>query len=178
MSKRSGSWMQTYTGRQFWPLDPRPDEIDIDDIAHALAYQCRYSGHTHRFYSVAEHCCAIADNAPPTDALWGLLHDASEAYLADVIRPIKPFLTGYREIEARLMRCICDAFQLQHEQPSSISALDGRILVNEREQLMACPPVPWEDTGTRIDGLILECWTPEVAELEFLVRFYSLWKMR
>ena len=61
MSKRSrGSWAQTFTGRQFFPLDPDPQDIDIVDIAHSLAMQCRYNGHTDRFYSVAEHCVHVS----------------------------------------------------------------------------------------------------------------------
>ena len=55
MSERGGDWMQTYSGFQFWPLDPRPEEIHVIDIAHSLANQCRYAGHCREFYSVAQH---------------------------------------------------------------------------------------------------------------------------
>src|ERR1039457_118422 len=79
----------TFSGLRFWPLDPNPEKILIDDIAHALAHQCRFGGHASRFYSVAEHSVHVSRLCPPEDALWGLLHDASEAYLVDLPRPLK-----------------------------------------------------------------------------------------
>lgn len=82
-------WMQTYTGRVFWPLEPRPEDVDIVDIAHALANLCRYGGHSKVFYSVAHHSVLVSQIVPPADALWGLMHDSAEAYVIDLIRPIK-----------------------------------------------------------------------------------------
>ena len=81
---RRGGWIQTYTGRQFWPLDPRIEDIDIHDIAHALSHQCRYSGHCLRFYSVAEHSVLLSHHVAGEHMLWALLHDAWEAYLAAI----------------------------------------------------------------------------------------------
>jgi hypothetical protein len=121
---RVGDWMQTFTGMQFWPLDPRPDDVCIIDIAHSLSMLCRYGGHTTRFYSVAEHCCHMCDSATVDNKLWALLHDAGEAYLSDVIRPIKPFLTNYKEIENRLMKVICDSYSLPTERPQEVTDLD------------------------------------------------------
>jgi hypothetical protein len=86
---RRGDWMQTFTGRAFYPLDPRPEDIDPVDIAHALSLICRYGGHSSRFYSVAEHCVLMSHAVAPEHALWALLHDATEAYLGDMIRPLK-----------------------------------------------------------------------------------------
>lgn len=77
--QRRGDWMQTYTGRQFWPLDPLPEDVFIEDIAHALSMQCRYAGHVTRFYSVAEHSVLIARCAPPEAKLYALL-GASDAF--------------------------------------------------------------------------------------------------
>jgi hypothetical protein len=76
---RRGDWMQTFTGRRFWPLDPRGEDVLIEDIAHALSLLTRYGGHCTRFYSVAEHSVLLARAATPENALWLLLHDASEA---------------------------------------------------------------------------------------------------
>ena len=78
-SERIGDWIQTYTGRQFWPLDPRVDEIHIEDIAHSLSMRCCYGGHLTDFYSVAEHSVLVSLHVPQEFALWGLLHDAAEA---------------------------------------------------------------------------------------------------
>lgn len=174
MTMRNGDWIQTYTGRQFFPIDPRAEDIDVHDIAHALSLQCRYSGHCLRFYSVAEHCCHISDHCSPETALWGLLHDASEAYLVDVPRPIKPDLANYRELEDRLMNCIAERFGLPMDMPEEVKSLDGRILVNEREQVMSAPPARGADIDERIHGLVIWGWTPVRAEMEFLARFYHL----
>ena len=59
------AWIETYTGRKFWPLAPSPDDIDIFDIAQALSMTCRYKGHTNEFYSVAEHSVLLAEKLPP-----------------------------------------------------------------------------------------------------------------
>lgn len=97
---RRGGWMQTYTGKAFYPLDPRPDEVCIDDIAHALSQIPRFGGHARRHYSVAQHSwhmsCLFGN---PLLAYQALLHDAQEAYLGDIVQPLKsclqmPALTG------------------------------------------------------------------------------------
>src|SRR5690349_636686 len=107
-----GSWMQTFTGRQFYPLDPRLDEIDPLDIAHALSMICRYGGHTKHFYSVAEHCLLMSHAVAPEYALWALLHDATEAYVGDMVRPLKHHMPDYRQIEDNLMEVIAERFGL------------------------------------------------------------------
>jgi hypothetical protein len=90
MGDRKGSWQQTFTGRQFWPCDPRPEDVCLEDIAHHLALMCRFGGACRVFYSVAEHSVRVAElvwdrtNGDREAALAGLLHDASEAYLVDI----------------------------------------------------------------------------------------------
>lgn len=82
---RGAAWILTSTGRQFWPLQPRADEICIEDIAHHLSMQCRFTGATRFHYSVAQHSVLVSQLAPDGEnPLWGLLHDAAEAYLVDV----------------------------------------------------------------------------------------------
>lgn len=172
---RRGDWMQTYTGRAFYPLDPRTDEIDPVDIAHALSLLCRYGGHVQVFYSVAEHCVLMSEAVPPECALWALLHDATEAYVGDMIRPLKHAMPAYREAEDRLMAAICDRFGLSPNCPGEVKEADNRILRDERDALMAAPPLPWysiEDVpalGVQIGG-----WEPECAERRYLDRLYEL----
>lgn len=169
-AERHGDWMQTYTGRMFWPMDPRPEEVNIADIAHALSMQCRYAGHCLRFYSVAEHCVLLSQAVAPEHALWALLHDASEAYLVDVPRPVKPFLAGYREAEARVMAVIAGNFGLSAEMPDEVKDADNRILEDERRQNMSDPPAEWR-VGPPL-GVTLQFWTPEVARRRFLEAYW------
>jgi uncharacterized protein len=173
LEDRRGDWMQTVTGRQFWPLDPRPEDIDIEDIAHALSMMCRFGGHCDRFYSVAEHSVLVSENVPPQDALWALLHDASEAYIADIVRPAKRFINGYKDIEGRIMAAVCGAFDLPCIEPPSVKRADNAILADEAAQIMGAKPKDWilpePPLGVRIIGL-----SPSDAKAAFLTRYRAL----
>lgn len=173
---RHGSFMQTATGRKFWPMDPRADEVFIEDIAHSLSLQCRYAGHCLRFYSVAEHSVLMASwlmkRHGAKAGLWGLLHDASEAYLVDVPRPVKPYLTGYKAAESRVMAAVCDRFGLAHEMPPEVHEADERIIADELVNLV---PMDWHARyAGRGLGVRLRYWSPEDAEAMFLSAFRDL----
>lgn len=172
---RRGDWMQTYRGQMFWPMDPHPDEVDIVDIAHALSNACRYAGHVREFYSVAEHC-VLMSRAMTTlnDRRWALLHDATEAYLVDVPRPVKPHLAGYREAEAALMAVIAKRFRLIGEMPETVKRADNGILQDERNQAMSPSEHVWAFDAPPL-GVTLRFWRPEEAEREFLIAFSELW---
>lgn len=183
--ERRGDWMQTFTGRQFWPLDPRASDITVEDIAHSLALQCRFGGHCLRFYSVAEHSVLVSRAVAPRFAMWGLLHDAAEAYVLDVVRPLKPHLPGYREIEDRVMVAICECFGLDYltnpfAMPSEVKAVDNRILLAERDQNMLPTSHVWglaqAAAGAGVGPLetTLQFWSPAEAEQQFLNRFAEL----
>ena len=172
------SWINTYTGRQFWPLAPRVDDIDIEDIAHALSLQCRFTGHVHEFYSVAQHCCLVAEKVPASDRLWALLHDAPEAYLIDLAKPVKkaPQLAGYRDAEDVLMNVIASRFGLPDCCPPSVEEADTRMLMTEAHSLMTMHPqwlvdAPWTRYAETIDP-----WTPQIAKIRFLNRFHEWYK--
>jgi len=176
MSTDPHGWIQTYTGKKFHPLDPDPAAICIEDIAHALSMQCRFTGHVKRFYSVAEHSVHVARQvlvASPRDAFWALMHDASEAYLLDLAKPVKrlPELAAYRDAEARVMRAICEAFDLPAEEPKPVKPADVRMLATEAAQLMAPLHRDWHQSCEPYPGLVLACWAPEQAEREFLEMF-------
>lgn len=171
--QRIGDWMQTYTGVAFWPLDPRVEEINISDIAHALANTCRYGGHCTFHYSVAQHSVLLSKHVAPEHALWALLHDATEAYLVDVPRPVKRFLTGYREIEDRLMAVIAERFGLYGKMPDAVKDADNRILLDESARLLGPAPMPWGIAGKPL-GVAIKPWSPLRAEDQFLIRFGEL----
>jgi hypothetical protein len=176
---RQGDRMQTYTGRQFWPVDPRAEEVDIQDIAHALSHMCRFAGHVRRFYSVAEHCVRVSWLAPfeaPALALAALLHDATEAYVVDVPRPLKRFLPGYAEIEARVARCVETRFGLEAgalDHPS-IKHWDEVLLATEARDLMGGQSAgKWHLRAEPLSAHIGP-WSPEGAKHRFLLRFNGL----
>jgi len=91
MQSRKGDWFLTFTGRQFYPLDPCPEDIDIHDIAHHLSLICRFNGACRVFYSVAQHCCIVSDALARPYKLRGLLHDGTETYFGDMIKAIEVF---------------------------------------------------------------------------------------
>lgn len=187
MDLHRGDWQQTYTGRAFYALDPRADEVFIEDIAHALALQCRFGGHCRVPYSVAEHSVRVSwlvgrlaeEGLGPREreelALAALLHDASEAYCVDVPRPIKPHLEGYREIERRVAAAVAARFGFAVElfDHVLVKHADEALLATEARDLMVAPPRAWNLRAAPIDGVI-QPWTWEGAEASFLRRFNAL----
>lgn len=176
---RQGDFMQTFTGRKFWPMAPHPGEVFIADIAHSLSLQCRYAGHCIQFYSVAEHSVLIArwllDNHGPQVALWGLLHDAPEAYVVDVPRPLKRHLVGYKAMEDKVMAAISARYGLVPEMPAAVHEADGRIIADELVNLL---PMAWQARHDDPLWVKLEYWSPAEAEKEFLAAFDALMGMQ
>lgn len=174
-------WIQTFSGRQFWPMEPRVEDIDIGDIAHSLSNQCRFNGHCKTFYSVAQHSVLVSRHCDPADQLWGLLHDAAEAYLVDLPRPVKhtAALTPFRDYEKRIQAAICARFGLPIEQPESVSRIDKSLLRNEQRDLMSPAPAEWLDCRAgAIDNLKIHPWSPSYAKHCFMYRFMGLTRSR
>ena len=147
-------WITTYGGIHFFPLEPEADKIEITDVAHALSLICRGNGHVKTFFSVGQHCihCALEAEARGYGsriALACLLHDASEAYISDIIRPVKIHLDNYREIEDRIMAVILESFGLHDLTPEENAAwkqIDDDMLRGELREMIvstrALPPIP------------------------------------
>jgi len=131
-----GSTILTSSGRYFDLIAPTADMVVPIDIARGLANTCRFAGHTREFYSVAQHCILVSSILPPRLALAGLLHDAAEAYVGDVVSPLKQHLPNFKEIEHRIERVIAKKFGLTFPWPSEVKHADFRALRFEREQLM------------------------------------------
>ncbi|WP_271025267.1 hypothetical protein [Rhizobium sp. RCAM05973] len=176
---RQGDWMQTYTGRQYWPCDPRPEDVFIEDIAHSLSMQCRYAGHCILHYSVAEHSVLIARwlraKYGPMTALYGLLHDAPETYCVDVPRPLKPSLINYKMIEERNWLAVAKRYGLEREIPEIVHEADTRIIGDE---LVNMRPMSWHARHNNPLGVKIGCWSPAEAEHEFLATFEALTNRR
>jgi len=175
MEKRPGDWPQTFTGKQFWTLDPKKEEIDIKDIAHSLAFQCRFNGHCEKFYSIAQHSILVSKIVPKKFALAGLLHDASETYTGNIVRPLKTFIVNFKEIELEVEKTIFEKFNVKEIDHIEIKKADNIALVTEMRDLMKEPPEKWNE-----DGLFETCsekiipLNPEEAEKEFLKEFEKL----
>jgi len=195
---RKGGWMQTHTGRMFWPLDPRPEDVDIEDIAHSLSQICRFTGHTRYFYSVAQHCVHVCEEVirlleadlrrgillagKTTLAEWGrgsVLHDADETYTGDMHRVLKhhPDLLAFRIAGHRCQGAIFDHFEvpaLIRDHPL-ITGVDAAIVINEGRDLLGPHPAPWGDRNGRIPdpipNLVIEPWSPSGAKKAFLATF-------
>lgn len=168
------NWIATYTARQFWPLDPRPEDVCIQDIAHSLALKCRFNGHCTGFYSVGQHCVLGSYLVSDKNALWFLLHDAPEAYLFDACRPVKNDLPFIRELEDRLMRCICDRFDLPYETPTEVKQMDDILLVTEIRDIMHRQSEHWPNYQADPLPERISCWTWQEAKSHFLSRFKAL----
>ena len=190
------TFISTFTGKKFWPLNPQIDEVFIEDIAHSLSLICRFTGHTYCFYSVADHSLRVSRLAEKLTmaqhgalslrvtaaremALWGLLHDASEAYLCDVPSPLKRvpgFGQLYKGFERSLMGVIADRFELSPHEPSMVKDADRILLQTEMRDLMdvplgcECPDhreyVPLPEPLFPLDA--------QHAEVEFMRRFTAL----
>jgi len=174
-------WMQSYTGKQFDPLNPDPALIDIDDIAHALSNICRFGGHSSRFYSVAEHSVLVAEELwnlhhDADLALAGLLHDAAEAYLGDIPRPLKyrPEFAFYRKAEARLEQMIAERFGLVFDVGvNEVKRIDNAILADEARAFMGDPGPAWGLTEPGL-GITFLDWSNSARDYwrkAFLLRF-------
>jgi len=138
-----GEWLQTFSGVKFFIRDPRPEDVRIEDIAHALSMVCRFGGHVRKPYSVAEHSVRVSEciaelGGTPEEVFWGLMHDAAEAYVGDIIWPLKrqPELSGYKIVERRVELAICKAFGMSYDMPAIVKHADLVMLATEKRDLM------------------------------------------
>jgi hypothetical protein len=170
------SWILTFSGRHFDPLNPRARDICIEDIAHALSLQCRFTGHVREFYGVGQHSVYVSEACCADHRLHGLMHDASEAYLCDIASPVKhhPGFAFYRKAEARVEEAVAKAFGLKPIDCDCVKVADARILATEKRDLMVSSP-PWPKFNNPYEFTVTS-WTPKRAEREFLSRFSFLSK--
>jgi hypothetical protein len=184
----SGTEICTYSGKIIDPLNPDPKLICIEDIAHSLSQQCRFTGHTTEFYSVGQHSVLVSlDTSLETgeEQRGALLHDSTETYLSDLARPIKHLNSlgkVYREVERGLEIAVAERFGLTYPFPESVKKVDDELLLHEAVNLM--PPEFWNIWGPKptVSNRKMEVvssygyWLPKQAESQFLARFYYLFK--
>jgi hypothetical protein len=167
------SSIETYSGLYFDYLDPRPEAICIEDIAHGLSNNCRFAGQCHQFYSVAQHSVGVSLRVREEYALAALLHDASEAYLLDIPRPLKHmlFFQAYRDLEGRVMAMVAEKFGFTLPFHYSIKDADERMLCTEKRDLMG--PDEW-NFGVDPYPEKITAMLPADAKSLFLLRFSQL----
>lgn len=179
------SWIATFSGIEFDPINPRPQDISIVDISVGLANTSRFTGQTIYPYSVAQHSVLMLEYAVEqglvreySTGMMVLLHDASEAYIADVARPLKPLLTNYSEIERHLMNTIASRFGFLTTEhwPKWLHDIDVSICLDERQALMPNPTkTPWSIERTHKPlGIKIEYWPFDVARQRFIQAFQAL----
>lgn len=155
-----------HSGILFDVFNPNEENIKIEDIAHSLSNVCRYGGHSPKFYSVAQHCVICSfEEGTTKEKLEFLLHDASEAYLADMPRPIKRNMPNYVEMEDNLLALIFKKFELNFPLSERVHEVDDKVLAYEYRSFF------------EIQDKNFDFWTPEYSKKMFLDRYNELTKM-
>lgn len=171
-------YVSTFLGNRFYPLEPRIDHVAIEDIAHGLAYQCRFNGQTQEFYSVAQHSLIVASLVPTDLRLAALLHDAAEAYLGDMVKPLKILLPAFAAIEDAVTAIIADTFTIDFSDYEPIKRADLIALATEKRDLMPHSAERWSylDGVRALPGRIVPMY-PGEAKQAFLREFARLNRM-
>lgn len=175
MIDKLGPFIQTYTGGQFHLLNPQPEELEIRTIAKCLSRICRFTGHSRSFYSVAQHSLLVSFMVSEDQAMAGLLHDASEAYVGDMASPLKQVVNGlYKDIENRIHVAIAERYDTEFPHVPEIKFADLKALATERRDLMEDSPDEWwEGLPDPLPDRIVP-WPSAYAEREFISRFIEL----
>jgi hypothetical protein len=182
---KTNAWVQTVSGKAFYPFEPTADMICIEDIAHGLSHLCRFAGQTRDFYSVAQHSIMVNDVLATFAAvgeldseqrrrlrLAALLHDAAEAFIVDLPTPIKAHVGGYKELELGVMAAVAKRFDIDpslFEHPL-VKLADMTMLATEKRDLLGPEPQPWIEMPKPY-GVMLRPWTSAQAKKIFLEEF-------
>lgn len=168
-------YVSTFSGNRFYPLRPHIDQVAIEDIAHGLAYQCRFNGQTKTFYSIAQHSLIVASLVPPPLRLAALLHDAAEAYLGDMVKPLKVLLPEFAALEDKVTAIIATTYGIDFSDYAPIKRADLVALATEKRDLMPHSAERWAylDGIAPLPGIIV-AMDPGEAKQCFLQRFHEL----
>lgn len=175
--KEGKAWIITYTGKRIYLEDPNPRLIDIEDIAHSLAMLCRFQGHCLDYYSVAQHSVFVSKIVPDMYARVGLLHDATEAYVGDMVGPLKRTIgVAYKRLELVWWEAIAKKFKLPVEMPEPVAHADVVALLTERRDLIIPHEYSWTLKSTTLEPhpTIISPLMPWEARAQFAQRYNEL----
>lgn len=171
----TGPTILLHSGAYFDLLDPHGSDFTIGDIAHGLSLTCRFAGQCSRFYSVAEHSWHATYLVPRPYRLAALMHDAAEAFLGDVTRPLKSLLPAYKAIERRVEDAIVDRFGVCDMHEPEIKRADLMLLAAEQAEFMPAHDDSWACLeGIEVPAVNWRDWSPQAAKAAFLARFSEL----
>lgn len=173
-----GPSIMLHSGVWFDFCAPSSSQFTIEDVAHGLAQICRYSGQCSRFYSVAEHSLLVSEVASGFE-YEALLHDAAEAFLGDITRPLKQMLPDFKRIEAEVERAIFSRFDIDGKIPQEVKAADLRVLASEQQQIMPAGTDIWlKNQEIRPAPVSVRHLTPVQAKRAWLERYHELLHLR
>ena len=155
----------TLSGHHVDPFNMKIADINIIDIAHSLSMQCRYNGHIRRFYSVAEHSVLVSQHLPDEYKLCGLLHDATEAYVGDMVSPVKQRLDSFNKLETDVYRVVATALNMPDQIPEVVHKADRYILEQE---------LKWIEAGCDSAAFPMVGLEPSQASKVFMDHFIQL----
>ncbi len=163
--------LHTYTGKKFCPQSPKLEDICLEDIARSLSMTCRFNGHVQTYYSVAEHCVRLSLMDNESSPQWRLMHDAAEAYLGDMVSPVKSLLRSFHTLERTLLMEIAKRFKLDIKDYNyAVMAADMKMLATEARDIVGIDPIKDWKMKTEPLSKIIKPWSPEDAECKFLRR--------
>jgi hypothetical protein len=182
-----GPWQQTASGSAFFLADPRPEEVNVEDIAAALSRQCRYNGHLHQgvdHYSVAQHACLVSrwleeDGYPPEIVYAGLHHDSAEAYTGDIVSQVKWIVPEFKALERRVENAVFMALDVMDgpDIARTVKGYDLIALATERRDLLSInrSTMTWGDMpNPRFEEIVP--MRPDTVQAWFLLQHDRLLK--
>lgn len=161
--------IQTYSGKTVTLTDPRTDQLEIGDIARALAYNSHYGGHAPKFFSIAEHCLLVTElvkkheSDHPDLLMMALMHDASEAFLGDMVKPLKVLMPDFQKIERRMTACINFRFKL-----------DGSYMATIKKYDRMAQEIEFNAFYNKQGSKLLHYLFPERAREDFLTLYHAI----
>jgi 5'-deoxynucleotidase YfbR-like HD superfamily hydrolase len=179
MINKKNCWIQTYTGKEFNYFTFTEKDICIEDIAMSLSRIPRFNGHTISAYFVAHHSVLVSELASAKNldcSKWGLLHDASEAYIADLVSPLKVTFPEYNALEERIHKAVAKKFKLSWPIPEEVKHADLVLLATEKRDIMGTPPKDWKKLPEPRTKKIIP-WNSKVSHYQFMNRFETLFEV-